>query len=477
MRVNWKLNAWWDQLSASLLAGTQGLGVYLNGTGLTLVQLQKNFSGLQAQHLIFLPLEEGGMAALALKLQEFVADWGLESGPVSLAVSSEMGFVRQATLPRAAAENLAQVVAYELDRFLPLPADKLYFDFQVLEEKEDEIHLMLLALPREPVEVCLALLAEVGLKPMSLELAPTAVANAFAALGGKLPHSWLLLNLEPGAFQLTQVWGQTLGAFIQRSDLAPRDLPKILRHEMDRLRGRGPGPQSPVPLRQRRRRDRCRHHGPAARLGRGLPQPVPHPGAAAGNRADPGLCRPWGPPSGAWAKCPWGPTCCPWRRGPSADFGGYSSIHKCCCWSFWDSACLGRQPLVHKRVVLYQVNRQIAALETPEAKQVEGQLEESRALAKQMESLRKVGQSPDKLRVLKDLTTLIPDNTWLFNLHLIKQTLDISGMSRSASDLIPLLEKSGWLQKTEFASPIVTDANKLEHFKIKAEIKGLEPGS
>jgi general secretion pathway protein L len=108
---------------------------------------------------------------------------------------------------------------------------------------------------------------------------------------------------------------------------------------------------------------------------------------------------------------------------------------------------------------------------------VEGQLEESRALAKQMESLRKVGQSPDKLRVLKDLTILIPENTWLFNLRLSKQTLEVSGMSRSASDLIPLLEKSGWLQKTEFASPIVTDANKLEHFKIKAEIKGLEPGS
>jgi len=475
MRVNWKLNAWWDQLSASLLAGTQGLGVYLNGTGLTLVQLQKNFSGLQAQHLIFLPLEEGGMAALALKLQEFVADWGLESGPVSLAVSSEMGFVRQATLPRAAAENLAQVVAYELDRFLPLPADKLYFDFQVLEEKEDEIHLMLLALPREPVEVCLALLAEVGLKPMSLELAPTAVANAFAALGGKLPHSWLLLNLEPGAFQLTQVWGQTLGAFIQRSDLAPRDLPKILRHEMDRLRG---GARDPKAL--------CLYGSggagfDAATMGRqqgldvvypslfpvqGLPPETELPGAL------PAL----GAALRSLGKVPLGTNLLPLAARAVADFGRYSLskmlllvfLGLCVVWA--------GSALVHKRIVLYQVNRQIAAL-APQAKQVEGQLQESRALAKQMESLRKVGQSPDKLRVLKDLTTLIPDNTWLFNLHLIKQTLDISGMSRSASDLIPLLEKSGWLQKTEFASPIVTDANKLEHFKIKAEIKGLEPGS
>ena len=101
----------------------------------------------------------------------------------------------------------------------------------------------------------------------------------------------------------------------------------------------------------------------------------------------------------------------------------------------------------------------------------------ARALAKQMENFHKMGSTPDKLRVLKDLTQLIPDNTWLFNLRLSRQNLDISGMSKSASDLIPLLEKSGWLTKTEFASPIVTDANKQEHFKIKADFKGGEPVS
>ena len=131
----------------------------------------------------------------------------------------------------------------------------------------------------------------------------------------------------------------------------------------------------------------------------------------------------------------------------------------------------GASALVHERVVLYQVNSQMAALE-PEARQVEKQLEESRTLAKQMENFRKMGSTPDKLRILKDLTELIPDNTWLFNLRLTRQDMDISGMSKSASDLIPLLEKSGWLTKTEFASPIVTDANKQEHFKIKADFKG-----
>jgi general secretion pathway protein L len=129
--------------------------------------------------------------------------------------------------------------------------------------------------------------------------------------------------------------------------------------------------------------------------------------------------------------------------------------------------------VVHKRVQLYQVDQELAKV-TPDVRQVEKQLEEARALAKQMQNLRRLEQTPNKLKVLKDLTQLIPEHTWLFNLRVSQQNLEMGGMSRSAADLIPLLEKSGWLTKTEFASPIVTDANKLEHFKIKAEIKGLE---
>jgi general secretion pathway protein L len=132
--------------------------------------------------------------------------------------------------------------------------------------------------------------------------------------------------------------------------------------------------------------------------------------------------------------------------------------------------------LIHKRVLLYQVNKELAQI-TPEVKQVEQLLEDSRDQVKKLQSFRRMEQTPDKLKILKDLTTLIPNNTWLFNLRLSRQTLEMSGMSKSASDLIPLLEKSGWLTKTEFASPIVTDASKLEHFKIKAEVKSLEPAS
>lgn len=474
MKLNWKFNVWWDQLSASLLAGAQGLGVYLNEAGLTLVKVQKNFSGLQVPQWVFLPVGEGGVADLAPRLQEIVTAWRLESAPVNLAVSPDLGFCRQAALPAAAAENLSQVVAYELDRFLPLPADRLYFDFQVLEATAAEIVLMLMALPREPVEACLNLLSQAGLKPMSLELAATAAVNAFSLLGGKLPNSWLLLHLEPGAFQLSLIKGHILRDLVSRRGLSGPEMAQALQAELDRLRGEGSDPKALCLY----GRGGSEVDGAALGKSRGLdlvypsqfpleelPPETELPGAVAALGA--GLR--------SLGKVPLGTNLLPPAERAAADFGRLSLSKLLVLTLLGLGLVWAGSALVHQRLLLYQVNSQIAAL-APEAKQVEAQLEESRALAKQMGSLRKVGQSPDKLRVLKDLTTLIPDNTWLFNLRLSKLTLDISGMSRSASDLIPLLEKSGWLKKTEFASPIVTDANKLEHFKIKAEIKGLEAG-
>ena len=166
---------------------------------------------------------------------------------------------------------------------------------------------------------------------------------------------------------------------------------------------------------------------------------------------------------------PWGSISCPRRRGRLSGWDDFLSPPYC-SWSLLGLGCLWGTSafLPHPRAELFRVNRQIAGL-SQEANEVEGLLKESRALAKQMESLHKIAESPDKLAILKELTQLIPTNTWLFNLRLSKQYVNLSGMSSDASDLIPLLDKSGLLKKTEFASPIVTDANKFEHFKIKAE--------
>lgn len=472
MRMN-RLRNWRQTLTTELLAGAGGLGVYLDRGGLTLIHLEKGLTGVQVKHHLHLPCPLERLEDLALRLQETVSLWGLETSPVSLAVARDLGFSQRVSLPRAAAENLAQVVSYELDRFLPLAAESLYFDFQVLGETDTEIHLLLLALPRKPVERGLTLLGQAGLRPLALEPAPQAAANAFALLAGHLPASWLLLHLEPEGFELTHIQGRALQAFYPVRT-SPGDLAELLVQHLERLTRAENGPQAvclygpgdlSLEVSATIQNQNLEVVSTSALSLEGLP-PEPDSGAL------PAV----GAALRALGKVPLKANLLPEDQRALVKLGGFS-LNKLLLLVLAGLVVIWLgSALIHKRVLLYQVDKQLAQI-NPEVRQVERLLEETRSQAKRLQSVRRLEQTPDKLKILRDLTTLIPDNTWLFHVRLSRQNLEISGLSRSASELIPLLEKSAWLTKTEFASPIVTDASKLEHFKIKAEIKGLEPAS
>jgi hypothetical protein len=464
MRGN--LSQWWGALTASALTGMDGLGAYLGGEGLTLVQVRKSLSGIEVGHWGTYPVEFGNLSELALVLQETVSAWALESCPVSLAVSPHLGFFRQVSLPRAASENLDQVVAYELDRFLPLSADNLLYGFQVLTETETEIRLMLMAVPRDQVEECLALLTEAALRPIAVELAPVAAGKVFALSGRPLPPSWLLLHLLDGSYELTHIQGAKVEAFAQGRTLRGQALTEAVLAQVDDMAAAGPAPQA-VGIYGRGGADFKVGALKKHELEVIHPSHLSIPGLQPDMDLDEVL-----PAVGAGLSCfgqaHLGVNLLPPAARAAIRLGRFSFTTILLLVILGLGCLWGASAFIHTRVELYRVNRQIAGM-SQEVKDVERRLQESRALAKQMESLHEIAQSPDKLTTLKALTQLIPDNTWLINLRLSKQHVNLSGMSSAASDLIPLLDKSGLLKKTEFASPIVTDANKLEHFKIKAE--------
>jgi len=132
--------------------------------------------------------------------------------------------------------------------------------------------------------------------------------------------------------------------------------------------------------------------------------------------------------------------------------------------------------LLHPRIALYLVERQLANI-APEAEKVEQEWKGVRELAQKLNEFQKQQQQyPNKLTILQSLTKILPRHTWLYELSVNQRKLEISGESQSAAELIPLLEQSGWLVHTEFASPIITNAQKNETFKIRSEVKSLESG-
>jgi Tfp pilus assembly protein PilN len=474
MDLPWNFELWRKDLTVSLMAGTEALGVSLDGTGLTLAHVQQTLKDIQVVQVSRLPYSSGHLDDVAAPFLETVSNWRLESCPVALAVSRDLGFCRRMVFPRAALENLPQVVAYELDRWLPLPADQLYYDFQIQEDTDTEVRVLLMALPRRLVEECLSLFTDAGLRAVAVQLAAVAAGNAFAGSGRPLPASWLLLHLEAGSFELLHLQDSVVQSYEYGWDLESSPLSEHLLDGLAALCAVEPRPRALAV-----------YGSPESDFQVGAlkqydleiiyPSHLDLPGGEAAVDPDTAI-----PALGVALVCLGkgllGINLLPPAERTPIKMTRFSPTTILLAVFLGLFILWGVSALIHTPVKLYRLNRQIAAL-APEAQKVEGLLKESRGLAHQMASLRKIGNSADKLKILNDLTRLIPANTWLFSLRLNKQHLEMNGMSKSASDLIPLLAKSGWLDKAEFASPIVTDVNKFEHFKIKANSRGLAPGS
>jgi general secretion pathway protein L len=81
---------------------------------------------------------------------------------------------------------------------------------------------------------------------------------------------------------------------------------------------------------------------------------------------------------------------------------------------------------------------------------------------------------PLMLNLVRELTQVLPKNTWLSRVHCTETIVEIEGYAASPTAILPKLEASPYFKKVEFASPIVRDTRmQADRFVIKMEIEGL----
>ena len=79
-------------------------------------------------------------------------------------------------------------------------------------------------------------------------------------------------------------------------------------------------------------------------------------------------------------------------------------------------------------------------------------------------------QTWQKLRVLAELTRLLPDGTWLQQIDMDQDSAEIFGYSDRPADLVQPLENSSYFSRVEFTSPITRDASNQEIFRIRMHL-------
>jgi Tfp pilus assembly protein PilN len=124
-------------------------------------------------------------------------------------------------------------------------------------------------------------------------------------------------------------------------------------------------------------------------------------------------------------------------------------------------------PGIREQRHLNRINAEIARVD-PEMRAVERvlrDLERKRKLLATINGIESTAMRP--LPVLRELTELLPGDTWLTTLSLDTKGVELTGQAAAASALIPLLENSPLLERVEFSSPVTRGRDK-EQFRIRA---------
>ncbi|NIR28405.1 MAG: pilus assembly protein PilM [Gammaproteobacteria bacterium] len=87
-------------------------------------------------------------------------------------------------------------------------------------------------------------------------------------------------------------------------------------------------------------------------------------------------------------------------------------------------------------------------------------------------------QQPAVIDLLRELTRLLPDDTWLLRFELREDRLKIQGESPTASTLISIIESSELFRDPRFGAPVTQNPRSgLERFVITARVAGPEAGA
>jgi len=443
------------------------VGADWNGDALNLLALGRGLRKFAVVDVLQLPdpLAED----TARKVAEFLERNGLREVRVVACIPRGAVLVRFLDLPAEAEPQLAKVVGYQVGALHPFQDTRVYWDASVVgrDAKTGQIRVVVVLAEESRLESCRQVLAKLGLKVHSLTLTAATLTPLLRAL---LPESALVLLGRARSVEMLAFQGgglcSTQEVPIEPGQGASERFQREVHNALSVLPGADPStllvyvlgsippdllalvpnrlelPEPKLRLARPRVFD-CSSHLPALSAAyRGLAR-----------KSEPSINLL--PPEQRWQP----------SRGTRVPLYALGAAASLLALLVAAHGWIGR--------VLYDraLQREISRLEA-QAKQVQRQSQElSSVLARGalLDGLR-LG-SRQKLEILQELTKRLPDGTWLQQVQLGEETVEINGYSNRAADLVPPLENSPFFSQVEFTSPITRDSQNKEVFWIRMRLR------
>jgi general secretion pathway protein L len=467
------------------------LGIDFRQDHLILTLLRKSFGKIRlVDHGIY-PLsseaqkEERETQLIGL-IRSFISKHGINKDRVLISIPREKVVARFITLPLATQENLRKVMEYEIPKYTPYEKEEVYFDYQILKRDKEELHLFAVFVKKMEVDYYLSLLKGIGIQPISIQIPSTSAMNLFFYHGGpREDEVSVLFDVNEPFFEMNLIqekeWKESfllplpqegreskmMNTF-KRSGIQGEALSKTTffvyglgtdekllldLKEANQIKGISLPPLNRIGVEG----DASRAYPIYASVG------VPLSGLVR-TRMELNLL-----PSEMRKKI---------RQISRPLFIVLASL----------AVILG---LMWGISIFFKYQNELDTINTemknrkPEVEAVEKLQKQEQGLRREIVELEKIRSGEvSKIEMLKELTQLLPNTVWIWNLKYDGKEVELSGYADSASDLISLLDKSPLFEKVEFLAPVTKERQmkpegekEKERFKIKARLEGRRKGS
>jgi Tfp pilus assembly protein PilN len=480
------LSQGWVNREISMMIFDTSFGIDFKQNHLVLTLLKKSFGKIRLVDFGIYPLlpeaqKEEREAQMIGKINSFISQHHVNKERVSISIPREKVVARFIQLPIATKENLRKVIEYEVPKYTPFEKEEIYFDFHLLKQEKDWLHLFAVFVKRGELDYYVSFLKRIGIQPISIQIPSTAALNLFFYHKGSRENEISVLLDETGSFfemnviQGKEDWRDSFHlplSFrekeskwmnpLKQSGITVDSFSKATFYvygletnekTMSSLKKAGPMKDvSPPPMNR-------------IVMDKGLSNPSP-------------IYASVGLPLKGLTKTRVDLNLLPLEmRKKMGQIGkplfiilfGLTLV-LCLTW--------GTGVFFQYRNALHKVTAEIKQ-RRPEVEKVEKLQKEKEIMAREIFELDKIksGEIP-KIEMLKELTQLLPSTVWIWNLKYNGKEIEISGFADSASDLIPLIDKSPLFEKVEFLAPVTKEKQmgpdgekEKERFKIKARIE------
>jgi general secretion pathway protein L len=457
------------------------IGIELRGEDMVVTCLSSNFSGEVFTHFKRVAgYRTRERAEVRAELEQFFRTRRLGRDNVVLGLPRGDALIRHLDLPREVQDNLEQVVLYQVQSLEPSEDEKFYHDYVLLRSKPEDkrLRVLLVMIKKAILDGHLGLVRELGISPVGVTLGSVALANLFFhARSDADGKTFVLADLKPGRLEVLALRDGALAYTREVSRPEEKSWKACVLEELEVaaakthlepeetieelvLAGEGTGEAFPE---LRESIEECRRLASQVRFEMvdGLRSHLDEAAASLG-LAYCGIAR----------RLPLELNLLPgelraqqtrWAYVPSIVLGLAIAVL---------AAGFAFRATIQEQIMARKLEAEIAGMKVPldRVRRLKGDVD---ALEKKIRYVEGICRQKDlNLEILRELTALLPPDTFLNLYSNTEGTIQLSGSSGSAPELIPKIEGSPLLKNVQQRSPIFRDAQTgKDRFSFEAKVE------